>query len=261
MAQSTAGVAYERSGHGEPLLLIHGVGMSRLAWKPVLPLLSAQRGVIVIDLPGHGESPPAPSHITPAPPGFARLLAALLDELGIERAHVAGNSLGGWTALELARLGRARSVVAFGPAGFWERGPVRPVVQLSMTYRAACRFAGLAPRILRFRAGRRILLRHTFGHPSRVPAGDAIMLARGLANASAFHATLVASHMQRFEGGHGIDVPVSIVYGGLDRVVPAAARRGEELPVHTTWHNPPGLGHVPMWDDPALVARLILDGS
>ena len=66
--------------------------------------------------------------------------------------------------------------------------------------------------------------------------------------------------MRRFEGGRGIEVPVTVVFGGRDGVVPADARRRDELPAHTRWVEPPGLGHVPMWDDPDLVARLILDG-
>src|SRR5215210_1543335 len=126
-----------REGRGEPLLLVHANGMSRLAWRPVLPFLRDQREVIAIDLPGHGMSPPAPPHVVPAPPGFAYLLGQLLDELGIDCAHVAGNSIGGWTALELAKLGRARSVVALGPAGLWKRGALRPMVKLMGTYRAA----------------------------------------------------------------------------------------------------------------------------
>jgi pimeloyl-ACP methyl ester carboxylesterase len=254
-----ARIAFDRAGEGEPLLLVHANGMSREAWRPVLPLLRARRDVIAVDLPGHGASPPVPPHVVPAPPGFAHLLAELLDELGIERAHVAGNSLGGWTALELARLGRARSVVALGPAGLWKRGPVRPVVVLSLTYRAARRFAGAAPRVLRTELGRRILLGNAFGDPGRVPPGDAVMFAKALANASGFHATLVATHMGRFEGGRDLSVPVTVVFGQRDRVVPARARRRDELPEHTRWHEPPGLGHVPMWDDPELVARLILD--
>ena len=234
--------------------------MSRIAWTPVLALLRGERDVVVIDLPGHGDSPPVPGHISPAPPGIAYLLVELLDELGIERAHVAGNSIGGWTALELARLGRARSVVALGPAGLWARGPIRPLVALSLTHRAARRWGDLAPRVLRTDIGRRVLLRHAFGDPRRVPAADAAMLVKALAHASGFHPALVAAHMSRFEGGRAIELPVTIVFGQRDRVVPASARRRDELPAHTRWYEPPGLGHVPMWDDPELVARIILGG-
>jgi pimeloyl-ACP methyl ester carboxylesterase len=251
-------IAFDRAGSGEPLLLVHANGMSRAAWRPVLPLLTARRDVVAVDLPGHGESPPVPSHIAPAPPGFAHLLAQLLDELGIERAHVAGNSLGGWTALELARLGRARSVVALGPAGLWQRGPVAPVLALSLSHQAARRFRRLAPVAVRSGLGRRIALGHAFGDPARVPPADAAMVVRALADAAGFQATLVATHMGRFTGGGAIDVPVTVVFGGRDRVVPRSARRRDELPAHTVWREPPLVGHVPMWDDPPLVARLIL---
>jgi pimeloyl-ACP methyl ester carboxylesterase len=253
-------IAYERSGEGEPLLLVHANGMSRLAWKPVLALLRTRRDVIAIDLPGHGDSPPAPPHIAPAPPGFAYLLADLLDELGIEQAHVAGNSLGGWTALELALLARARSVVALGPAGLWSRGPIRPMVALWLTYRAARHWGRLAPRVLRTELGRRLLLGHAFGDPLRVPVDDAALLVDALARSSGFEATLVATHMRRFEGGQALDVPVTVVFGQRDRVVPPAGRRRDQLPAHVRWEEPPGLGHVPMWDDPETVARIILGG-
>ena len=105
---------------------------------------------------------------------------------------------------------------------------------------------------------RQLLLSHAFGDPDRIPASDAAMLVDALAQAPEFQATLVATHMSRFRGGQQIDVPVSIVFGGRDHVVPATARRPDELPAHTTWREPPALGHVPMWDDPELVAELIL---
>lgn len=253
-----APIAFERSGEGEPLLLVHANGMSRRAWTPVLAPLRAERDVVAIDLPGHGESAPIPRHISPAPPGVAYLLVQLLDELGIERAHVAGNSLGGWTALELAKLGRARSVVAFGPAGLWIHGPIRPLIALSLTHRAARRWTGLARRAVGTDIGRRVLLRPVVGDPRRVPAADAVMLTRALSEAPGFHPALVATHMSRFEGGRAIDVPVTVVFGQRDRVVPASARRRDELPAHSRWYEPPGLGHVPMWDDPELIARIIL---
>src|SRR5438128_680829 len=104
-------IGFERIGRGEPLLLVHGTGLSRQVWDPVVGLLSERRELLLVDLPGHGKSPPPPAHIEPTPIGYAQVLAELLDELELETVHVAGNSVGGWTALELAKIGRARSVV------------------------------------------------------------------------------------------------------------------------------------------------------
>lgn len=196
-------------------------------------------------------------HLASAPPGFARALAELLDRLGIERAHVAGNSLGGWTALELATLGRARSVCALGPAGLWERGPVAPALRLALPYLLVRGRPRLAARLLEAAPLRRVLLRHAIGRPERLPGPVAASLAADLARASGFLPTLVATHSASFTGGCTIDVPVTVVFGGRDRIVPHAARRRDLVPAHARWVEPPSLGHVPMWDDPELVAALI----
>ncbi len=98
------GLSYERRGRGEPLLLIHDAGSYRWVWEPVLDRLVVYQDVISVDLPGHGESPPMKEEVPPTPRNFARLLVALLDDLGVGSAHVAGNSSGGWTALEMAKL-------------------------------------------------------------------------------------------------------------------------------------------------------------
>ena len=84
-------------------MLLHGTNSSRSIWKPLLPHLSDQREVFSVDLPAHGQSPP--SSFTP--PDWAKEVAVLLDHLGLERVAVVGHSAGGWTALELAKLGRA----------------------------------------------------------------------------------------------------------------------------------------------------------
>ncbi|MDQ4040208.1 MAG: alpha/beta fold hydrolase, partial [Actinomycetota bacterium] len=111
-------LAHDRCGSGEPLVLIHGIGSQRQVWGPVMDRLTPQREVVALDLPGFGDSPVAPdAELTPA--GHARYVAALLDELGLKRPHVAGNSLGGGVALELARMGRARSATGLSPVGFW----------------------------------------------------------------------------------------------------------------------------------------------
>ena len=127
-----------RGGSGEPLLLIHPLGGELVVWEPVFERLAAERDVIAVDMPGFGASPPLPAGVEPTPQALAAALAAQLDALGIERAHLAGNSLGGWVALELAKLGRARSVTGLCTAGFWSRplGP-RPLADARRRARAA----------------------------------------------------------------------------------------------------------------------------
>ena len=121
--------AYERVGRGPALVLIHGLGADRHVWSPVIPRLALERDVIAVDLPGFGASPCLPPGVVPRPAALAgevaRLVRALLP--ADRRAHIGGNSLGGWVAFELALTGHAESVTAIAPAGLWERplGPRR----------------------------------------------------------------------------------------------------------------------------------------
>lgn len=257
-----AGIAFERHGGGEPLLLIHGTGGSRAHWQPLVELLAPHRELLLVDLPGHGESALPESDVPPTPIGYARLLGRFLDEVGIGSAHVAGSSVGGWTALELAKAGRARSVVALAPAGLWaRRDPWRCVAQLWLDHRLGRLFAPLTPRVMRTGFGRTIALGRTVGRPRRVPPEAAIELALTYAGTPGFGAHLAATRRERFRDGHGIDVPVTVAWGERERLIPAKARLDDELPAHARRVDLPGCGHVPMWDDPKLVARTILEGS
>ena len=113
-----------RTGSGPPLLLLHGLGMARIVWRPVVPLLAREREVIALDLPGFGASPQGPHTVE----GLAHCVAAFAAGLGLERPHVAGNSLGGAVALAMGAAGTVRSVCALSPVGFVvrPRGHVRP---------------------------------------------------------------------------------------------------------------------------------------
>jgi pimeloyl-ACP methyl ester carboxylesterase len=257
-----AGVAFERRGTGEPLLLIHGTGGSRAAWTPVVDLLAPQREVLVVDLPGHGESDLPPAGVPHSPLGYARILAELLDELAIDSAHVAGNSVGGWTALELAKLNRARSVVALAPAGLWpKRDPWRCTVQLWTQHKLGRVFAPVTPRILRSELGRTVLLSGTVAKPRQMPPDAAIEMAATYARTPTFDTHLAATRRERFRDGQGIEVTVTVAWGDKERLIPAKARLRDELPAHARIITLPQCGHVPMWDDPELVARTILDGA
>jgi pimeloyl-ACP methyl ester carboxylesterase len=256
------GIAFERRGSGEPLLLIHGTGGSRSHWRPVVDLLAPHRELLLVDLPGHGESDPPPVGIPHTPIGYAQVLAQLLSELGIDSAHAAGNSVGGWTALELAKLSRARSVVALAPAGLWRRrSPRRSTLQLWTQHKAGRLFAPLVPGIMRSRLGRTLLLSGTLAKPRQIPPDAAIELATTFARTQTFDAHLAATRRERFRGGQDIDVPVTVAWGDKERLIPAKARLRDELPRHTRFITLSDCGHSPMWDDPELVARTILEGA
>ena len=113
------GLAYERIGSGEPLVLLHGIGHRRQAWGAVLDWLAPRRELILIDLPGHGDSPPLLAVGRCVPEALVQQTISLFDELGLVRPNLAGSSLGGRIALEAAVRGRAASVTALAPAGFW----------------------------------------------------------------------------------------------------------------------------------------------
>lgn len=93
-------IAWERRGEGHPLLLIHGLGYARWGWEPVLEGLARRFDVITFDNRGIGASDAPPGPYSAAE--LAADAAQVLDEAGVERAHVAGSSLGGMVAQELA---------------------------------------------------------------------------------------------------------------------------------------------------------------
>jgi pimeloyl-ACP methyl ester carboxylesterase len=256
------GIAFERRGTGEPLLLVHGTGGSRAHWNPVVELLEAHRELLLVDLPGHGESDSPPAGTPHTPIGYAARLAVLLDELGIDSAHAAGNSVGGWTALELAKLGRARSVVAIAPAGLWpKRDPWRCSAQLWTQHKLGRIFRRVTPTLMRSDLGRTMLMRGTVAKPRQMPAEAAIEMAETYARTPTFDEHLSATRRERFKDGHGIDVPVTVAWGDKERLIPAKARLRNELPARTRYVTLANCGHSPMWDDPELVARTILEGS
>ena len=124
-------LAYTRTGSGAPMVLLHGIGSWRHAWDPVLPALAERFDVIAVDLPGFGESDQLPAGAEASQAALAAAVAGLLDELGVTAPHIAGNSLGGWVALEIARIRQPASVTLLSPAGLW-RGRIPLYCQASL---------------------------------------------------------------------------------------------------------------------------------
>ncbi len=123
-----------RQGEGEPLVLLHGILCGERVWSGVTGLLAGAHDVIAPTMLGHHGGPPArkrPASVEHVVDDAERLL----DELGLAKAHLAGNSLGGWAAVELARRGRALTVCALSPAGAWGSDGARRAMVLRRTVR------------------------------------------------------------------------------------------------------------------------------
>lgn len=253
-----------RIGSGEPLVLLHGLGGDLRTWLPVLPLLSPKREVVAVDLPGFGRSPPLDGDV-PDVAALARAVASFLDVERLGHPHLAGNALGGWIALELARLGVARSVTALSPAGFWTPAGRRWV---RVSHRAARGLArsllSLAPRVLSTRAGRTLFLGSMFGRPSAIPASKAVAAVHAFADAPGFDATLHAMLTRDGFRPFAVDpgVPILVAWGGRDRVLrPSQAREAARRIPSARCVTLERCGHVPTWDDPDAVAAVLLAGS
>lgn len=255
-----------RAGSGEPVVLLHGFTAAWRIWHPILADLVARYEVIAPTLPGHHGGPSYPAdqpitfeHSTDAVEG-------LLDELGVGTAHFVGNSMGGGIALELAKRGRARSVVALAPAGGWSRGDgegprignffARQVRMLKRTH-------AWSERIMRRPGTRRLAFREIMRHGELVSPADAAEIGQAALHCSisprAIQALLADNAELTINDLDRIACPVLLATPQFDRVLPGprhAPRFRREIPgVKTIALS--DCGHVPMWDDAKFVANLI----
>jgi len=252
-----------REGSGEPLLLVHGLGGSAAIWEPVVELLTPEREVTVLDMPGFGSAPPLPAGIEPTAANLAAALRERCEELGIARPHVAGNSLGGWVALEMGRRGWATSVTAISPAGLWSRPLGSPARSGRMLLRGS-RWVKLVRPLLapasHLPAARRLAFQSIAAHPERIPPAAARELVLGWLDGEGYDAANRAMREHVFDpAGYPRDVPVTIAWCERDRLV--RPPRPERRPTGTRFLVLPGVGHTPTWDDPELVAQTLLLGS
>ena len=240
----------------EPLLLLHGLGGSKEIWTPVLGLVGVEREPFALDLPGFGAEPPLAAQVEPSAANLAAAVHERCLELGIERPHVAGNSLGGWVALEMGRAGWASSVTAISPAGLW-RAPIGE--RRVNTQLWARRLRPLVAVALHNRDLRERMLATFAAHPGRIPAREGRKLVLGWIDAGGYGAANRAMRTHVFDPAGYPEIPVTLAWGELDRLV--APPRQERRPAGARYLAVPGVGHTPTWDDPGLVAQILLEGS
>ena len=194
---------------------------------------------------------------------IAEELFAFFDELGLDRPHVAGNSLGGALALAAGARGRAATVTALSPAGFWasgwEYGYAKAVFHGAQLAGAAVR--PLVPALARGTLGRAVIDGPFVSRPARMPAEQAAADAIAFLRARDAVSAILAGRAS-FTDPVPADVPVTIAWGTRDRLLrPRQARVALRRLPSARFVSLPGCGHVPMTDDPGLVAKVRLEGS
>jgi pimeloyl-ACP methyl ester carboxylesterase len=251
-----------RGGDGEPLVLLHGFTDTWRTWELVLPTLERHHDVLALTLPGHAGGPPLKGAVTETT--MAEAVERAMDDAGFATAHVAGNSLGGYLALQLAARGRARSVVALAPAGGWEHGdPMlgRALAAQTAMFEATKALAPHAGSIAATAAGRRRATELLTSRPEVLPADLVAHLVLGVARCDALPMLAFAADDPYWVDAEGIGAcPVRIVWGTADRLLPwpAAARRLQRLLPHADWIELEGVAHAPQLDVPLETAQLIL---
>jgi pimeloyl-ACP methyl ester carboxylesterase len=259
--------AVYRAGEGEQLVLLHGFTGAWHHWRPVLADLVARFEVIAPTLAGHDGGPPflidGPLSLAAAADSMERHL----DELGVDTAHFAGNSMGGAIAIELAARGRARSVVALSPGGGWRRGSSE-TIRVARFFERQMKLLRAtqrqAPLVMRRPLARRIAFRDAMRHGELLSPTEALAICRSAINCQVTEAVLAALRSGNEETTpqdfDRITVPVLIAWGERDKILPLAtcSERFREIP-GAEMRVLPAVGHVPMWDDSALVASTIAE--
>lgn len=219
--------------------------------------------MICVDLPGFGASPPLPEHLPYELDSLVTVMAEFFDRLGLDRPHVAGNSMGGLGSLVLAQHGLARSATALSPGGLWTPRTRRRTLALVRVVRHTARRINpvVAARLAQTAAGRTLLAGVIVARPALLEPQVLLEDMRALADSVGFLPSVTAGTRIIFNGAIP-DVPVTIAWGTHDRIIrrPRAELVTRLIP-HARLLSLPGCGHVPMSDDPALVAQVLLTGS
>jgi pimeloyl-ACP methyl ester carboxylesterase len=261
---SDSGGDLHRSGAGTPMVLLHGVNLSWRIWRPVIPFLESHHDVLAPTLAGHLGGPRLTSPVQGVGP-LADAIETMLDDLGIDRAHLVGNSLGGWLACELAERGRALSVVAFSPAGAWDSlRSMRRILRLMQLSKNSAGWP--ATRRLVARPGvRRSLMKMAFERGDLIPADVAIDMLDETQACVVLDGLIPWLRANPFLDEFRLEpsVPVRVAWPVTDRTIPYLpyGRAFRALLPGAELVGLRGVGHVPTYDDPRLVADTILEVS
>ena len=253
---------YIRRGTGRPLLLIHGIGGSWRSWNTVLDALAAERDVIALDLPGHGESPKLAG--TNSIATFADAITDFLTDHDLLGVDAVGSSMGARLVLELARRGGVLgAVVSLDPGGFWQGWEIPFFYHsVGLSVKLVQALQPIMPALAGSAVGRTALLSQFSARPWAIDSRQAQEELRTLGNTPVLPElldNLAHGEVQQPAPKGSITAPLLIGWGRQDRVcLPSQSRLAlEKFPdARLYWFE--NCGHFPQWDQPAEASRVIL---
>ncbi|MEY3218270.1 MAG: hypothetical protein RLY96_733 [Actinomycetota bacterium] len=251
---------YTRDDNNPALVLVHGLGSAGSIWKSLVPELIDSFTVYAIDLPGHGDA-----HLSEDEAMDPRSLAqAIVDYMvsheGVETMHVAGNSLGGWIALEMAAVApdNVESVTALAPAGLWHEQPPRklpPSLDARIMAKISQYFMKTAYRIPLLKAIGYKKITHLWRELSFESCRDSVI---AMARSKGYMPMWHGANGRRFESEVPEKVKLSVVFGDEDLMLPEEiAQEKSVAPPHSRWIVVDNCPHVIMWNYPKLTVELI----
>jgi pimeloyl-ACP methyl ester carboxylesterase len=240
-------IAYNRTGSGKPLVLVHGYPLDHTTWNEVVPLLKNDFDLILPDLRGFGQSEVIESQYKIV--DMAADIAGLLDHLGIEQTAIAGHSMGGYIALAFARAYPARTV---GLGLVSSQAPADPPERKQGRYDAAAEIAktGVKPVADSMSA--------KLSPDGRVQAfvRDLIAAQRTVGLTGALKA--MAERDDSTSALSGFQFPVALVHGDADELIPIQRAREIKAAIpNAAFIELPGVGHMPMMEDPQATASTL----
>ncbi|AFT99018.1 alpha/beta fold hydrolase [Nocardia brasiliensis] len=252
-------------GSGDPLLLLHGFMMSPHCWEQTATRLSIQCEVYAPAFAGHWGGEEADGWSVNVHT-LADRIEDQLDDLGWRTCHIAGNSLGGWVGVELARRGRARTLTLIAPAGGWHV-PSITHLRINLKFLSLVPVVEIGKRLGGFAINnpiaQRLALLPLSKNASAVSRADAAACIMAALHCPTMIPFLVAG--LRGPGQEDLSTlttPVRLLLAEYDRVIPNrvyARRYLKELPDSADRIVVHGVGHVPMLEAPDRIATLIAE--
>jgi pimeloyl-ACP methyl ester carboxylesterase len=243
------------------LVLVHGLGSAGNIWKTLIADLTAHFSVIAVDLPGHGV---AEIHEGEAvdPQSLARaIVKTVSSEHNFPEMHVAGNSLGGWIALEMGAVApeKVKSVTALAPAGLWHQVPTSKLPPSFFDARILAKisqhFMKLAYNLPPLKAIGYKKITHLWRELSFESCRDSVL---AMANSKGYMPLWRGLRGRKFESHVPPEVKVSIVFGDYDLTLPEeAAQEKSVAPRHSHWVVVDNCAHVIMWNYPKMTVDFI----